>query len=226
MQPQSQYERFFHRLFVVISICLNLPALVVSVMGCLPWCDYFSLWLAANAALTAVNMLAAIYGVYRVQQASVLEEPPERPTGRQNNCKTCNNKSPRKDDGPNQIIDSPTDDESAKKQSSIVDCAEHHRTKTRRCCKILEHTPQSDRIRRLLRYDKLVSTYCVFFLFWVFWLSDGVERSEDINKADEELLENCSEDHEDHVQLSFILGFAYVACVVFSVIATFLPANS
>jgi hypothetical protein len=226
MQPLSRYERFTYGLFVVMSICLNLPALVVSLMGLFPWCDYFSGWLASNAALTAVNMLAAIYVVCRVQQTSVLEEPPERLAGRQNNGKTFNNKSPGKDDGPNQIMDSPKEDESEKKQSSIVDCAEHHRTKTRRCCKILEHTPQSDRIRRLLRYDKLLSTYCVFFLFWVFWLSDGVERSADISKADEELLENCSEDHEDHVQLSFILGFAYVACVVFSVIATFLPAKS
>lgn len=222
MPSQSMHERLFYSLFIVVSTGLNLPALVVGVMGSRPWCDYFSGWLASNAGLAAANMLAAIYAVYRLLQSPVPDETRRKPVGSQG--QQDHHKSTKKGGERDETPDASKDDESAVDENSGEQNTAHDSIASRRCCKIFQHTPISDRIRRLIRYDKLMSTYCVSFLFWIFWLSDGVERSEDIDRADPELLQRCSADHEDHVQLSFILGYIYVVCLLLSVVATFLSS--
>eukprot|EP00980_Cylindrotheca_fusiformis_P016455 scaffold4903_cov125-Cylindrotheca_fusiformis.AAC.2 len=214
MTSIPQNERIYHCLFVGMSIIMNLPAVIVGATGCRPWCDYFSVWLASNIALAAMNIIAAIYIVYRIQQAAASEEPTLRSIVKDDQARSQRNAD-------DQDLEAPKVHGCAVSETSTDD----DDIKTRKCWNRFGRTPLGDRIRHLVRYDKLMSTYCVLFVFWVFWLCDGVERTHDIEKADKDALKNCSSDHEDHVQVAFFLGFGYVACVVLLVVAAFVQHN-
>jgi hypothetical protein len=79
----------------------------------------------------------------------------------------------------------------------------------RRCLKL--RTKSSNRIRHLVCYNGLITTYGILFLFWAFWLGSGKEMAQNSDNALGEGLDDCSEEALDtqlrYVTLSVAVGY-------------------
>ena len=64
----TKYECICQPLLVVVACCLNFPPLIFGARGFAEWCEAFSTWLIGNACLSALNILAAFYSVYKLRR--------------------------------------------------------------------------------------------------------------------------------------------------------------
>jgi hypothetical protein len=89
-------------------------------------------------------------------------------------------------------------------------------------------TTSSNRIRHLVCYNGIITTYAILFLFWAFWLGDGAQQIQLNDVASEEDLNGCvmnesiTKTHHDFVETSVVLGFAYFGFVLFCLLASYL----
>mmetsp|Transcript_12590 Transcript_12590/g.30063 ORF Transcript_12590/g.30063 Transcript_12590/m.30063 type:complete len:238 (+) Transcript_12590:48-761(+) len=222
MSDTSKRHHVYQILFLVAAICLNLPPVALGIMGCSEWCEYFASWLAANAALSITNAVAALYIIQRIRKA---EAPVNEIASAARTLQNSTHRSrPQDQSSPANIEQGSVQVDNTLQQSQNSDQIQQvHREQQRKCCLCFVHTFHSKHLRHLIRYDFFVSTYCIFFIFWLFWLADGVERISDIDKADAEDLESCSGFHEDYVLYSFSMGFVYLAITVASLAMLHLP---
>ncbi|CAJ1930801.1 unnamed protein product [Cylindrotheca closterium] len=225
MPDTSKRHNVYQFLFLVAAICLNLPPVALGIMGCMEWCGYFASWLAANAALSATNAIAALYIIQRMRKAEAAgNEIASTAIDSQN---SDSNQSPADElpaanieqQGSAPQVDNTLEQLHNSDQSQQINQEEQQGT----CCLCFVHTSHSTHLRHLIRYDGFVSTYCIFVIFWLFWLSDGVERVIHIDKADADDLENCSLFHEHNVLYSFCIGFVYLAITISSLALLHLP---
>jgi hypothetical protein len=207
MVGPTRYESVCHPLYLAVAGGLNLPPLVFGILGFTPWCSYFSSWLVGNACLTGLNMVAALYSVYKIRRIAqpppLLDEPETRPD-----------------------IEKPEDDTESNNETSeeLEDDSDDSEVSedTRGCFSTFIHrrTKSSDRIRHLLCYDGVMTTSSILFLFWVFWISDGIQRNNDVDLATDDQLEGCLEYHERYVHTSLVFGFSYFVFVCLAVISS------
>ena len=215
MIERSKRHFVYQILFLLSAICLNLPPVVLGILGVFEWCRYFASWLAANAALTLANAIAAVYIIIKLQKAEASENETTR-----NNLQNSSSQPPT----------DPSAEPTIEQGSSQVDNAQQHSDDSDQapriqpnCCLCFAHTSHSKHLRHLIRYDCLVSTYCIFVIFWVFWLADGVERFVHLDETAADDLENCAEIHESYVLYSFCMGYGYLAIVIASMLMVHLP---
>jgi hypothetical protein len=242
MSGPTGYEMVCHPLYLAVAGGLNLPPMVFGIMGYTSWCSYFSSWLVGNACLTGMNMVAAFYSVYKIRR--IAQPPPPL----DESAKPPDLEKPEDDAESSIETIEEQEDDSAQRlppldlpatQSDIEMLKEDTESKmftvedfisddsevpegTRGCFSRLVHlrTISSERIRHLLCYDGLITTYSILFLFWVFWISDGTQRKNDVDLATEDELEGCMEYHERYVQTSLVFGFSYFTFVCFAVISS------
>ena len=203
----SKYEHICHPLFLIASGGFNFPPLVFGTLGILEsWCPYFSSWLVGNTAVAALNLVMTVYCVRKIRRST------RRPPG-------CISRPERgeeaTDAGTNPKSDSETDSNSNIELPTNLPL----QPRNRGCCSRLIHyrTPSSDRIRHLLCYDGIITTYAIVFIVWIFWLSEGLERMnrEDSAKLnDEEDFDGCLASHERYMRTSLVCGFAFFGFVV------------
>lgn len=218
MPDTSKQHQVYQLIFLAAAVCLNLPPVVLGIMGCLEWCAYFGSWLAANAAFSTMNCVAALY-IFKEMRKLEAEEDETSPAAR--NAPNSTQQSPIDHSSP--VV---TEQGSAQVDNTLQQLQDSEQTQQeqqRKCCLCFVHTSHSKHFRHLIRYDGYVSTYCIFVIFWLFWLSDGAERINHMGKADTEDLENCSGFHEDYVLYSFSMGYAYLVIVVASLAMLHLP---
>ena len=211
-------------LFLVAALCLNLPPAVLGILGCLEWCRHFASWLAANAALSMTNAVAALYTIKEIRKAEVSEN--EIVLAASN----VENSANRLSLDHSAVVTASTTDQGSPQvdntQEEMQDSDEVQPVLQRKCCLCFVHTSHSKHLRHLVRYDCYVSTYCIFYIFWIFWLSDGVERFVHVDEVDAEAFEYCSGFHEDYVLYSFSIGFAYLAMTIGTVFMIHLPETT
>jgi hypothetical protein len=199
MANLTKYEFICHPLYLIISGGLNFPPLVFGVLGFVEWCNYYSNWLVGNAALTGLNLIAAVYCVYKVRKVARLTPEPQ-------NTEAENDDSEK--------AESDTDSNSHHETNEVPDAPPSPAPSG--CFSRLIHlrTISSDRIRHLICYDGIITTYGILFLFWVFWLSEGAQRvlqADDVEE--EEQFEGCLVYHERYMKTSLVCGFAYFGFV-------------
>jgi hypothetical protein len=227
MSGPTGYEMICHPLFLAVAGGLNLPPLVFGIMGYTTWCSYFSSWLVGNACLTGLNMVAALYSVYKIRRVArpppLLDVPAKQPDvekpkdDAESNIETSEELA----DIEKPEEDTESNDETSEELEDYFDDSEVPED-TRGCFSRLVHlrTKSSDRIRHLLCYDGLITTYSILFFFWVFWISDGTQRKNDVDLATEDQLEGCLEYHERYVQTSLVFGFTYFGFVCLAVVSS------
>jgi len=216
--PQTRYEIFCHPLLLIVAATLNLPAVAFGTMGVIIRCDFFSGWLLWNSCLAAMNMVAAVYCVYKIRKtaaATEVEEDDEVETesvvvlgsdaGKEEYETTSNHDDPEQT---NRRSDRAGEEEPGYSEPSCFSRLIHLRTIS------------SDRIRHLLCYDGVMATYSILFLFWVFWISEGTQRLRQVDDVEEGELEGCSDAHEHYMVISLSCGFAYISFVVLSLFAS------
>jgi hypothetical protein len=215
MSAQTRYEFFCHPLLLIVAGGLNLPPMAVGILGYKTWCAFFSGWLVVNACISGLHMAAALYAVYRMRRLSNLD--PSR------DLTESIDESEKKD------IENGTDyhgssggDEFSQEQLEEQAQEETCDRKETTCLKrsLRRRTVSSDRVRHLLCYDGVIATYSIMFLFWIFWLSEGTQRTRHYHQALEEDLEGCVDFHYRYQELSVICGFSYVSFVVISMLAS------
>ena len=191
MAMLTKYEVICHPLFLIVSGGLNFPPLLFGALGFVEWCNYYSNWLVGNAALTALNIVAGIYCVYKIRRTvKPLQEPrltevdeESDTSGNDGNADPEPKSDPYEETPPPPPITSPM----------------ATRPPSRGCFSHLLRlrTASSDRIRHLICYDGIITTYAILFLFWVFWLSEGTQRVRHVEQAEaENELEGCYPFHQ------------------------------
>jgi hypothetical protein len=207
MSAQTRYELVCHPFFLAVAGGLNLPPLAFGILGYMTWCSYYSSWLVGNACLTALNMVAAVYSVYKIRRIS---HPPIETAD--SLCDEDIEKESDYTDSHNELSDEPQD---AENSSPPV-------YQTRGCFSRLVRlrTVSSDRIRHLICYDGIIATYSILFLVWVFWISEGTQRTRHLDWAKEEELEGCEPFHERYMETSLVCGFTYFSFVTLAALAS------
>ena len=205
MANQTRYEYICHPLFLAVAAALNLPPLVFGILGWLTWCSYYSGWLVGNACLTATNMVAAMYSVYKLRRFAGPYS-----------IESDNNLVERND------VEKNSDDTQPNYEPSEVGSDESPLSQTRGCfSRLVElRTVSSDRIRHLICYDGIIATYSILFLFWVFWISEGTQRVRQQEWATEEDLDGCLEYHERYMKTSLVCGFSYFSFVTLAALSS------
>ncbi|KAG7364639.1 hypothetical protein IV203_037841 [Nitzschia inconspicua] len=86
-------------------------------------------------------------------------------------------------------------------------------------------TTSSNRIRHLVCYNGLITTYGILFLFWAVWLGSGEELALRVDDAPQSKTENCSDDVLDSqsrfVTTSVVLGYVYFGFIMVCLIASY-----
>jgi hypothetical protein len=205
MSAQTRYELICHPLFLAVAGGLNFPPLVFGVLGVTTWCDYYSSWLIGNACLTALNMAAALISVFKIRKISY-PPPVEQASSQRDSEKDEADPGSNSERSENDSA-SPADPEVAVR-SGCFSRLIHLRTRS------------SDRIRHLICYDGIIATYSIIFLVWVFWISEGTQRRNQLDMAEEEQLKGCVEFHERYVEISLVCGFTYFSFVVIAALAS------
>lgn len=211
MTMLTKYEVICHPLFLIVSGGLNFPPLLFGALGFVEWCNYFSNWLVGNAALTALNIVAGIYCVYKIrrtvkprQEAPLTEVDEESETSdndTDSKSNPCVEPAPAAAAALTPITPRPS-----------PGCFSHL---------LRLRTASSDRIRHLICYDGIITTYAILFLFWVFWLSEGTQRVRHVELAEEEdELEGCYPYHERYMVTSLVCGFTYFGFVIIAGLAS------
>lgn len=214
MSPLTRYEYYCHPLLLAVAGGLNLPPLLFGVFGYITWCEHYSGWLIGNGCLAALHILASLYCVYKVRRSAkpsrLLHESPS-PSVDENEGPSDTDPSYR-DENPDTDEEGGQDEESASSPMARMVTATGCFS---RCIHL--RTPSSDRIRHLLCYDALITTYGIMFVFWIFWLSEGVQRVKlaDLKQFEDEF-EGCEEFHERYVTTSLVCGFAYAVFLAFA----------
>lgn len=182
------------------------------ILGYTSWCAFFSGWLVVNACVSGLNMVAALYAVYRIKRLSNPE--PYRDT------------TERIDEQEKEIengtyYDGSAEDEFSQEEAQgEVPAVTDSRKETCLYKFLRRRTVSSDRLRHLLCYDGVTATYSIMFLFWIFWLSEGTQRTRNYGLASEDDLEGCADYHYRYQELSIICGFSYASFVVVSMLAS------
>ena len=201
----SKYEHVCHPLFLIASGGFNFPPLVFGALGILEsWCPYFARWFIGNVTVAGLNLVMTIYCVRKIRRSTT--RPPRSRLERGEETTEA---------GTNPKSDSETDSNSNIELPANLPL----QPRKRGCCSRLIHyrTPSSDRIRHLLCYDGIITTYAIVFIVWIFWLSEGLERlnREDSAKLnDAEDFEGCLASHEQYMKTSLVCGFAFFVFVV------------
>jgi hypothetical protein len=213
----SRYEHICHPLFLVMSGALNVPPLVFGIIGFVDWCSYFSGWLLGNAALCGLNLVMCIFSVYKIRKTTI------RILG----SFSRSGDVPSVDVGADHKSDSETDENSNTNDVPNLPLV----PRKRGCCSQLSHyrTPSSERIRHLICYDGIITTYAIIFLVWIFWLSEGLQRIRQVDSAQEERAEDfdgCFSYHERYIKTSLVCGFAYFGFVVAACFASLYRHNN
>lgn len=208
MTNLTKYEYFCHPLYLIISGGLNLPPLIFGVLGFVDWCNYYSNWLVGNAALTGLNLIAATYCVYRIRKVArptpgppILDEEDGGDGGEKGSSDTESNSNLETNENAELTASAPC-------KSGCFSRLIHLRTTS------------SDRIRHLVCYDGIITTYAILFLFWVFWLSEGAQRVVQADEAADEQFEGCMVYHERYMKTSLVCGFTYFGFVVIAGLAS------
>jgi hypothetical protein len=206
MSAQTRYELVCHPFFLAVAGGLNLPPLAFGILGYMTWCSYYSSWLVGNACMTALNMVAALYSVYKIRRIS---HPPPTETADSLSDADDIEKDGDDTDSNNELSDGPQDS-----QPPVYE--------TRGCFSRLVglRNVSSDRIRHLICYDGIIATYSILFLFWVFWISEGTQRIRHLDWATEEELEGCVEFHERYMETSLVCGFTYFSFVILAALSS------
>lgn len=219
MSAQTRYELFCHPLLLIFAGALNLPPLAFGILGYTTWCAFFSGWLVVNACVSGLNMVAALYAVYRIKRLSN-PEPSRDPTERIDEAeKEIENGTYYNGSGGD---DSSQEEAQEEVQEEAQEVSGDRRKKACLHNFLRPRTVSSDRLRHLLCYDGVIATYSIMFLFWVFWLSEGTQRTRKYLLASEDDLEGCADFHYRYQELSIICGFSYVSFVVVSMLASLL----
>lgn len=215
MTALTKYEYICHPLFLITAGGFNFPPLVFGVLGFVEWCNYYSNWLVGNAALTGLNIIAAIYCVYKIRkvarprQSSSRTDEAEEDAEKGDSDTDSNSNNHHRGMDEVTITDPSPPPPAARAKSGCFSRLIHMRTTS------------SDRIRHLVCYDGIITTYAILFLFWVFWLSEGTQRV--LQMADveeEEQFEGCMVYHERYMKTSLVCGFVYVGFVVVAGLAS------
>lgn len=204
----TKYEHICHPLFLTMAGGLNFPPFIFGVLGFLEWCPYFSNWLVGNAVLAASNIIMSMYCIYKIRKSTKRTESP---------VETNDEEIATSVKGRDSETDSNSQSNDPPNTMRI--------SRERGCCSKLIHyrTPSSDRIRHLVCYDGIITTYSIVFIVWVLWLSEGSQR---INQADtvmgeeEERFEGCMAYHERYVASSLVCGFSYFGFVIAAALAS------
>lgn len=190
----------------------NFPPLVFGVLGFIQWCPYFSNWFVGNTTLAGLNMVMSVYCVHKIRRTTRGPHGSmRRPQQGDVSAETANDHK----------SDSDTDSNSNTHEPPIVLSPPRRQG----CFSRLIHyrTPSSDRIRHLICYDGILTTYSIIFLVWIFWLSEGLQRmrQEDFTRMEEEeSFDGCFAYHERYMTTSLVCGFAYFGFVVAAGIAS------
>ena len=204
MTTQTRYELFCHPLFLAVAGGLNFPPLIFGILGYATWCSNFSSWLVSNASLSLLNVLGALYFVYKIRKSYKPPYPRE-----ESNCSDEGFES-EPEVG---VFGSDTNDSIPDEGYAQARGDDRGRGRTFIYRLLRRRTTSSDRIRHLLCYDGFAATYSILFLFWVAWLSEGTQRLYNYDNASEEDKEGCIEFHEHYMHSSIVFGFSYVGCV-------------
>ena len=92
-------------------------------------------------------------------------------------------------------------------------------------------TVSSNRIRHLVCYDGLITTYGILFLFWGFWLGIGIQINvtNGANAGDDEL-EGCTKsilnNDQDYITTSVVLGYSYFTFIMVCLFASYCDPNT
>lgn len=214
----SKYELICHPLFLIVSGAFNVPPVVLGILGVVEWCTFFSNWLLWNVVLAALNMVMSIYCVYKIRRATRISPGETVDDHGQSNA----------GDGIEEEIETPTitmnkgDDASETDSNSNTNNDLPNITpvsQKKGCFSRLVHyrTPANDRIRYLICYDGITTTYSIVFLVWIFWLSEGLQRITQADAAriqDEEDFDGCFTLHDRYMMTSLVCGFAFFGFVI------------
>lgn len=213
MTNQTRFELFCHPIYLAVAGGLNLPPFLFGVLGYATWCANFSSWLVANASLSLMNMLGALYIVYQIRKC--YKSPYAEPNVEGNAL----------DEDPEQDLEGggftdETNDPALHEPRVQTMTTNDGRRRTFVYRLLRRRTISSDRIRHLLCYDGVVATYSILFLFWIAWLSEGTQRLRGYGQASEEDREGCFEFHEQYARTSIVCGFSYATCVLIAMLGS------
>jgi uncharacterized membrane protein len=209
MSAQTRYELFCHPLLLIFAGGLNLPPLAFGILGYTTWCAFFSGWLVVNACVSALNMVAALYAVYRIKRLSNPEPSRDQSESIDEAEKEIENGT---------YCNGSEGEEFSEEEAPGVADNGKETTCLRRYLR--RRTISSDRVRRLLCYDGVIATYSIMFLFWIFWLLEGTQRTRNYDLASEDDLEGCADFHFRYQETSIICGFSYASFVFLSMLAS------
>jgi hypothetical protein len=214
----TKYELICHPLFLIVSGGLNFPPLLFGALGFIEWCNYYSNWLVGNAALTALNIVAGMYCVYKIRRTvKPRQEPRLTEVDEESEISGDNNDADSTFNPIGETATSPMAPCAVAATSPVAPrpspgCFSHL---------LRLRTASSDRIRHLICYDGIITTYAIIFLFWVFWLSEGTQRIRHIALAEQENeLEGCYPFHERYMVTSVVCGFSYFGFVMLAGLAS------
>ena len=252
-QRQTRYESICHPLLVVCAGGFNVPALLFGIWGGVvetepdnEACDNDNLsgWLVGNACLTAINLAAAFYVVFKIRAMYETNNPinirlPRRST-RKRTARAAeeaynDDRQDRVENGAYHIgtrgTDSSGDEDGEDGESSPPADEEEESSsggeEASESVSLLQRirnqkTLSSERIRHLICYNGFVATYAILFLFWIVWLFQAANRPNvDDENNGQQLDEDCDDSlHERYVHISVICGFCYAGVVVVSLLAS------
>lgn len=215
MTTLTNYEIICHPLYLIVSGGLNFPPLVFGMLGLADWCNYYSNWLLGNAALTTLNLFAGIYCVHKIRHAV-------RPLRLSQVTTSVSMEDIEKSDSDTDSESDPTNEVPTPPVPSTLPSSSSSSSSGCFSRLIRMRTTSSDRIRHLVCYDGIITTYAILFLFWVFWLSEGIQRVRQAFLVDEvQEFEGCMGYHERYMKTSLICGFSYFSFVVIAGLASF-----
>lgn len=212
MSPLTRYEYICHPLFLVVTGGLNFPPVVFGVLGYKDWCNYYSNWLVGNAALTGLHIIAALYCVYKIRKSAkpyLLED--DFAAEEEEDVEKISSDT-----------DTHSNDEVATETTAPSERQDAARQSVPGCFSRLIHlkTISSDRIRHMICYDGIITTYAIMFLVWVVWMSEGAQRVRQEDLADEEDFDGCLELHDRYMTASLVCGFGYFSFVLIACLAS------
>lgn len=221
MTSLTRYEYSCHPLYLIITGGLNFPPFLLGILGVTEWCQYYSNWLVGNAGLAGLHMLASVYYVYRIRRvtrpAAISDELME-----EGNADSNKNESSETDSTSN-LESSPRRITSRTSSSASLNNNSNSNNRNSGCFSRLVHlrTVSSNRLRHLICYDGVFTTYCILFLFWVLWISEGAQRMRQADaRWEEEDFEGCLELHDRYMTTSLVCGFTYMLFVGLAALAS------
>jgi hypothetical protein len=248
----TRYEKICHPLVGVVSIGLNIPPFVLAIMGIVDWCEFYSRWLLGNGFLCIINILAAYYSIYKLRKkvcydisrynADNEDDEAEDEVEQQQDtagvaATTAENQQQQNVENKTatvhtvattgEVVATKNDDDN-RQQLRQARSSNSSSSSYGSCFKRLVkfRTVSSNRIRHLVCYNGLITTYGILFLFWGFWLGIGIQINvTDGASAGDDELEGCTRsilanDH-DYITISVVLGYSYFTFVMVCLFASY-----